>query len=88
MPDEHTQTPMTGNRIEAVLKEIRALKNANYCRAHQKRRRANQHIVYQVGKRMAERIVRAVQKTMSPEGKGTGDGPGKREGNGGGPQRG
>ena len=30
MPDVHTQTPMTGNRIETVLKEIRSLKNAKY----------------------------------------------------------
>ena len=53
MPDVHTQTPMTGNRIETVLKEIRALKNANYCRTYQKKRRATKRIVDQVGKHMA-----------------------------------
>ena len=64
MPDVHTQTPMTGNRIETVLKEIRALKQAKYCRAYQKKKRANQRMVDQVGKRMAEHIVEAVQKTV------------------------
>ena len=64
MPDVHTQTPMTGNRIETVLKEIRALKQAKYNRTYQKKRRANKRIVDQVGKRMAEHIVEAVQKTV------------------------
>ena len=64
MPDVHTQTPMTGNRIETVLKEIRSLKQAKYCRAYQKKKRANQRMVGQVGKRMAEHIVGAVQKTV------------------------
>ena len=64
MPDVHTQTPMTGNRIETVLKEIRALKNANHNRTHQRKQRANKRMVDQVGKRMAEHIVGTVQKTV------------------------
>ena len=64
MPDVHTQTPMTGNRIETVLKEIRSLKQAKYCRAYQKKKRANQRMVGQVGKRMAEHNAEAVQKTV------------------------
>ena len=64
MPDVHTQTPMTGNRIETVLKEIRALKQAKYNRTYGKKRRANKRMVDQVGKRMAEHIVGAVQKTV------------------------
>ena len=59
MPDVHTQTPMAGNRIETVLKEIRALKQAKYNRTYQKKMRANKRIVDQVGKRMAEHIVGA-----------------------------
>ena len=86
MPDVHTQTPMTGNRIETVWKDNRNMKHTNYCRAYKKKRRANQRIVDQIGKRMAEHIVRAIQKTVSPEGKGDGDGPGKREGKGEGPR--
>ena len=64
MPDVPTQTQLTGNRIETVLKEIRALKNAKYQRAFMKKRRANKRMVDQVGKRMAEHIVEAVQKTV------------------------
>ena len=64
MPDVHTQTPMTGNRIETVLKEIRSLRNAKYKRTFMKKRRANKRMVDQVGKRMAEHIVGAVQKTV------------------------
>ena len=64
MPDVHTQTWLTGNRIETVWKEIRALKQAKYNRTYQKKRRANKRIVDQVGKRMAEHIVEAVQKTV------------------------
>ena len=64
MPDVHTQTPMTGNRIETVLEEIRKLKQAKYQRTYGKKRRANKRIVDQVGKRMAEHIVEAVQKTV------------------------
>ena len=59
MPDVHTQTPMTGNRIETVLKEIRSLKNAKRQRAYMKKWRANKRMVDQVGKRMAEHIVGA-----------------------------
>ena len=64
MPDVHTQTPMTGNRIETVLKDLRVLRNAKYNRTFKKKRRANKRIVDQVGKRMAEHIVEAVQKTV------------------------
>ena len=64
MPDVHTQTPMTGNRIETVLNDLRVLKNAKYQRAFMKKRRANKRMVDQVGKRMAEHIVGAVQKTV------------------------
>ena len=64
MPDVHTQTPMTGNRIETVLKEIRSLKNAKLQRAYRKKKRANQRMVDQVGKRMVEHIVGGVQKTV------------------------
>ena len=64
MPDVHTQTLMTGNRIETVSEEIRKLKQAKYQRTHQKKRRATKGIVDQVGKRMAEHIVEAVQKTV------------------------
>ena len=64
MSDVHTQTPMTGNRIEAVWKEHRALRQAKYCRAYQQKKRANKRMADQVGKRMAEHIVGAVQKTV------------------------
>ena len=64
MPDVPTQTQLTGNRIETVLKEIHRLKHAKYKRAYMKKRRANERIVGQVGKRMAEHIVGAVQKTV------------------------
>ena len=64
MPDVHTQTPMTGNRIETVLKEIGSLKHAKCQRAYMKKQRANKRMVDQVGKRMAEHIVEAVQKTV------------------------
>ena len=64
MPDVHTQTLMTGNRIETVSQEIRKLKHANNTRTYQKKKRATKRIVDQVGKRMAEHIVEAVQKTV------------------------
>ena len=64
MPDVHTQTPMTGNRIETVLKELDRLRQAKYNRTSAKKKRANKRIVDQVGKRMAEHIVEAVQKTV------------------------
>ena len=34
MPDVHTQTPMTGNRIDTVLKELGRLRKAKYNRTH------------------------------------------------------
>ena len=55
MPDVHTQTPMTGNRIETVWKELGRLRQAKY----QRTKRANKRMVDQVGKRMAEHIVGA-----------------------------
>ena len=68
MPDVHTQTLMTGNRIETVLQDIRKLKQAKYTRTYKKKRhekmRKAGRIVDQVGKRMAEHIVEAVQKTV------------------------
>ena len=68
MPDVHTQTLMTGNRIETVLQDIRRLKNAKGQRTFRKKRRETMRkagrIVDQVGKRMAEHIVGAVQKTV------------------------
>ena len=64
MPDVHTQTPMTGNRIETVWKEMDRLRQAKYKRTNEKKMRANKRIVGQFGKRMAEHIVGAVQKTV------------------------
>ena len=68
MPDVHTQTLMTGNRIETVLQDIRKLKNAKFQRTYKKKRRETMRkagrIVDQVGKRMAEHILEAVQKTV------------------------
>ena len=68
MPDVHTQTLMTGNRIETVLQDIRSLKNAKSQRTYRKKKaekeRKARRIVDQVGKRMAEHIVEAVQKTV------------------------
>ena len=64
MPDVHTQTLMTGKRIETVSQETRNLKHANNNRTYQKKKGATKRIVDQVGKRMAEHIVEAVQKTV------------------------
>ena len=68
MPDVPTQTWLTGNRIEAVWKEHRALKQAKchrtWSKNMEKNTRAKKLIVDQVGKRMAEHIVEAVQKTV------------------------
>ena len=64
MPDAHTQTQLTGNRIETVWKEMDRLRQAKYSRTSAKTKRANKRIVGQVGKRMAEHIVGAVQKTV------------------------
>ena len=76
MPDVPTQTPMTGNRIETVLKELGRLKQAKYSRTYENKKRAKKRMADQVGKRTAKHIVRAVQKTVSPEGKGNGEEPG------------
>ena len=64
MPDVPTQTQLTGNRIETVWKEMGRLRQAKYKRTYEKKMRANKRIVGQVGKRMAEHIVGAVQKTV------------------------
>ena len=56
MPDVHTQTPMTGNRIETVLKETRRLKHAKSQRTYKKKDNANKRMVDQVGKRMADEV--------------------------------
>ena len=57
MPDVHTQTLMTGKRIETVSQEIRKLKQSKYQRTYQKKKGATKRILDQVGKRMAEHIV-------------------------------
>ena len=64
MPDVHTQTPMTGNRIETVLKELGRLRRAKYDKTYHQKKRANKRMADEVGKRMAEHIVEAVQKTV------------------------
>ena len=64
MPDVHTQTPMTGNRIDTVLKELRRLRRVKYDKAYHQKKRANKRMADEVGKRMAEHIVGAVQKTV------------------------
>ena len=68
MPDVPTQTQLTGNRIETVLQDISKLRQAKYTRTYKKKRRETMRkagrIVDQVGKRMAEHIVEAVQKTV------------------------
>ena len=64
MPDVPTQTQWTGNRIETVWKEMDRLRQAKYKRTYEKKMRAHKRIVGQVGKRMAEHIVGAVQKTV------------------------
>ena len=72
MPDVYTQTPMTGNRIETVLKELGRLRQAKYNRTQHQKRRANKRMADEVGKRMAEHIVGArslswASATLSPE---------------------
>ena len=59
MPDVHTQTPMTGNRIDTVLKELRRLRRVKYDKAYHQKKRANKRMADEVGKRMAEHIVGA-----------------------------
>ena len=74
MLDAQTQTQLTGNRIDTFWKEVRRLKQAKYSRTY-KKRLAKKRMADQVGKRTAKHIVRAVQKTVSPEGKGNGEEP-------------
>ena len=45
MPDVHTQTLMTGKRIETVSQEIRKLKHANNTRTYRKKKGATKRIV-------------------------------------------
>ena len=65
MPDVHPQTLITGKRIETVSQEIRKLRQAKYNITYKKKKGATKRIVDQVGKRMAEHIVEAVQKTVT-----------------------
>ena len=64
MLDAQTQTQLTGNRIDTVLKELGRLRQATYSRTYEKKKLAKKRMVDQVGKRMAEHIVEAVQKTV------------------------
>ena len=64
MPDVQTQTLMAGKKIKAVSQNILKLKKAEYQRTYRKKKGATKRIVDQVGKRMAEHIVEAVQKTV------------------------
>ena len=73
MPDVHTQTPITGNRIDTVLKELGRLRNVKYNRtARQKKRRANKRMADEVGKGEEEggarRHRRKVQQVDPPDG--------------------
>ena len=64
MPDVHTQTWLTGKRIKKVSEEILKLRQAKYDRTRRKKKGPTKRIVDQVGKRIAEHIVEAVQKTV------------------------
>ena len=64
MPDVHTQTLMTGKEDQKLRQELRKLRQAKYNRTWKKKQGATKRIVDQVGKRMAEHIVEAVQKTV------------------------
>ena len=64
MPDVPTQTQLTGNRIEKVFQRDARLRKENKNRTFRKKKRANKRMADQVGKRMAEHIVGAVQKTV------------------------
>ena len=74
MPDVHTQTQMTGNRIDTVLKELGRLRNVKNNRtARQKKRRANKRMADEVGKGEAEggarrHAGRKVQQVDLPDG--------------------
>ena len=59
MLDAQTQTQLTGNRIDTVLKELGRLRQATYSRTYEKKKLAKKRMVDQVGKRMAEHIVGA-----------------------------
>ena len=50
MPDVHTQTLLTGSRIENCAKEIRRLRQAKYQRKYLQKKRAS--------KRMVKRMVK------------------------------
>ena len=64
MPDVHTQTLMTGTNDQKLRQELHKLRHAKYNRTWKKKQGATKRIVDQVGKRMAEHIVEAVQKTV------------------------
>ena len=74
MPDVHTQTRMTGNRIDTVLKERDRLRQAKYHRTrYVKKRRANKRMADEVGKGEAEggarrHAERKVQQVDLPDG--------------------
>ena len=57
MLDAQTQTQLTGNRIDTVVKELGRLRQATYSRTYEKKKLAKKRMVDQVGKRMAEHIV-------------------------------
>ena len=59
MLDAQTQTPLTGDRIDTVLKELGRLRRAKYDKTYHQKKRANKRMADQVGKRMAEHIVGA-----------------------------
>ena len=50
MPDVHTQTPMTGNRIDTVLKELGRLRRVKYDKKYNQKKRANKRMADEVGK--------------------------------------
>ena len=64
MLDAQTQTQLTGNRIDTVLKELGRLRRVKYDKKYNQKKRANKLIVDQIGKSMAKHIVRAVQKPV------------------------
>ena len=64
MVDAQTQTQLTGNRIDTVLKELGRLRRVKYDKKYNQKERANKLIVDQIGKSMAKHIVRAVQKPV------------------------
>ena len=73
MPDVHTQTRMTGNRVDKDLKQRDRLRTSKYDRTqYVKKRRANKRMADEVGKGEAEggarRHRRKVQQVDLPDG--------------------